>query len=53
MRIPDMTHPLPDLISFLNRRAVDTFAARGIGRALAARFVEGGADVVPATRSPT
>ncbi len=37
---------ISELISLSNRRAVVTGGARGIGRAIAARFAEAGADVV-------
>ena len=38
-------HSISDLISLSNRRAVITGGARGIGRAIAARFAEAGAEV--------
>jgi|JI10StandDraft_1071094.scaffolds.fasta_scaffold121158_3 NAD(P)-dependent dehydrogenase (short-subunit alcohol dehydrogenase family) len=47
MPIADVSHhPIPELISLSNRCAVVTGGARGIGRAIGARFAEAGADVV-------
>lgn len=46
MPIADVSsHSITDLISLTGRRAVVTGGARGIGRAIAARFAEAGADV--------
>lgn len=46
MPIPDVSQSsLAELISLAGRRAVVTGGARGIGRAIAARFAEAGADV--------
>ena len=44
---PDVSNtPLADLLSLQGRRAVVTGAAQGLGKAIAARFAEAGADIL-------